>query len=446
MTARVLAAAVCAAIVTLSTAASAQVVQLARLLPDDGAAGGWFGHSVDIAEGTAIVGAWNPGDTDSVVGAAYLFDVMDGRQIAELLSDDGALGDQFGACVAINRTVALVGAAGNDANGTDAGAAYLFDIDGGAQLGRLVPNDLDAHDGFGVAVALNDTVAAVGAFGGPLFGEVTGAVYLFDLATGAQLAKLLPDDGMESRRFGVRIAMDDTRVLVGAIDAGGDGEGAAYLFDIATGEQLRTFTPDDGARGDEFGSVAIEGDTVLVGAERHWHARLADGAAYLFDAVTGAQTAKIVLDDPGFNDHFGFAVAVEGSTALITAHRRRVDDPVEGAAYLFDTSTGRLLATVLPDDGGENDNFGWAAAMDGRTAIISALLDGDNGEESGSAYLFDLRWCPVDLTGDNAVDTRDFLAFLGAWAARDESADWDENGVIDTRDVVAYLNAWVAGC
>lgn len=54
--------------------------------------------------------------------------------------------------------------------------------------------------------------------------------------------------------------------------------------------------------------------------------------------------------------------------------------------------------------------------------------------------------CRTDLNRDCIVNTQDFLAFLGLWAARDPGADWNGDGRIDTLDFIAYLNAWVQGC
>jgi hypothetical protein len=54
--------------------------------------------------------------------------------------------------------------------------------------------------------------------------------------------------------------------------------------------------------------------------------------------------------------------------------------------------------------------------------------------------------CYADFNGDGRVDTRDVLAFLNAWNARDAASDCDGNGVIDTRDVLCFLNLWTTGC
>lgn len=62
--------------------------------------------------------------------------------------------------------------------------------------------------------------------------------------------------------------------------------------------------------------------------------------------------------------------------------------------------------------------------------------------------------CPADFNADGIADTRDFVAFLQAWAAERDNdcsagdcrADLDNNGVVDTRDFVEFLNIWAAGC
>ncbi|VAX41912.1 Chitinase, partial [hydrothermal vent metagenome] len=49
---------------------------------------------------------------------------------------------------------------------------------------------------------------------------------------------------------------------------------------------------------------------------------------------------------------------------------------------------------------------------------------------------------PADFNGDGIVDTRDFVAFLDAWATLDPAADLDLNGEINTSDFIAFLNFW----
>ena len=64
----------------------------------------------------------------------------------------------------------------------------------------------------------------------------------------------------------------------------------------------------------------------------------------------------------------------------------------------------------------------------------------------GEIYKFAPVACDADLDANGWIDTRDFIAFLQAWAGGNPIADWDGNGSIDTEDFSAYLNDWVAGC
>jgi hypothetical protein len=96
---------------------------------------------------------------------------------------------------------------------------------------------------------------------------------------------------------------------------------------------------------------------------------------------------------------------------------------------------------------------GGAAGGAGTTlSIASTAGQHDAGSLAGSAlavaggYWTDLSPCRADFNLDGAVDTRDVLAFLNAWNARDPRSDYNGDGAIDTRDVLAFLNSWTAGC
>ncbi|HZW08770.1 MAG TPA: GC-type dockerin domain-anchored protein [Phycisphaerales bacterium] len=75
----------------------------------------------------------------------------------------------------------------------------------------------------------------------------------------------------------------------------------------------------------------------------------------------------------------------------------------------------------------------------------AAMLPGPSLSVAGG-YWIDLSGCTADFNLDGAVDTRDFVAFLNAWNARDPRADANGDGAIDSRDVIAFLNTWTAGC
>ncbi|MEE9130266.1 MAG: FG-GAP repeat protein [Phycisphaerales bacterium] len=375
---------------------------LFKLLPNDGTAGDQFGVSVAISGTLAIVGA-RAGDNEygEVPGSAYLFDTSSAVQIFKLLPSNGALNDLFGISVGISGTRAIVGAAFVDAS---SGAAYLFDTSTGGQIFGPLTNDGALDDKFGRAVAISGTRAIVGAWGDSDNGSQAGAAYIFDTTTGAQLFKLFANDGEPFDNLGISVAISGATAIVGANrdDDNGSASGSAYLFDITTGKQLFKLLANDGAADDRFGvSVAIDGTRAIVGARLDDDNGTDSGSAYVFDVTTGQQIVKLVPSDNAAGDQFGRSVGISGVTAIVGALRDDDNGGNSGSAYLLDATTGAEIAKLLPSDGTVGDVFGVSVAIAGITAIVGSTGDDDNGDISGSAYL-------------NAVDTdRDGL--LDSW-------------------------------
>ena len=438
--------------------------QLAKLLRNDGAAGDQFGFSLATSGATAIVGARADDDNGTFSGSAYLFDISDPAnptQIAKLLPDDGAAVALFGFSVAISGVTAIVAAVGDDTNGENSGSAYLFDISDPAnptQIAKLLPDQGAAFDFFGFSVAIGGATAIVGAFGDDDNGTESGSAYLFDTATGLQVAKLLPDDGAANDQFGLSVAINGATAIVGAHrdDDNADQSGSAYLFDISDPgkpTQIAKLLPNDGAFDDRFGrSVGISGATAIVGAWKDDDNGFVSGSAYLFDISDPAnpvQTAKLLADDGAAGDAFGWSVAISGATAIVGAFGNTDNGTNTGSAYLFDISDpGKptQIAKLLADDGAAFDSFGFSVAISGATAIVGAYGDDDNGSDSGSAYLFDASSCPADLDNTGDVGVKDLLFLLGAWGPcpkkGDCPADFDGSGDVGVKDLLFLLGNW----
>jgi len=368
-----------------------------KLLPGDGYTNDEFGLSVAISGSTAICGSWRDDDNATNSGSAYLFDAATGTQLAKLLPEDGTRGDQFGASVAISGGIAIVGASHDDDNGFESGSAYLFDAATGAELTKLMAADGSTFDLFGYAVSISGTTAIVGAPNDDDNGG-SGSAYLFDTTTGAQVAKLLPGDGALDDRFGNSVAISGDIAIVGSVfdDDNGSKSGSAYLFDATTGAQLIKLLPNDGANDDEFGiSVAISGPTALVGTFHDDDNGSNSGSAYLFDTTSGMQIAKLLPTDGHSEDRFGRTVSIIGSTALVGSDRDDDNGEDAGSAYFFDTTTGSQLAKLAPTDFGVDDRFGRAVGISGSKAIVGAFQDDDNGSNSGSAFLFEVPSPPI---------------------------------------------------
>jgi FG-GAP repeat protein len=293
-------------------------VQVAKLSASDGAASDMFGRSVAIINSpgiqVAVVSAYWDDDNGTDSGSAYLFDISDPSnpvQIAKLLPSDGAAGDWFGRSVSVSGGTAIVSAHLHDDIGVDSGAAYLFDTTTGQQMAKVLPTDGAAGDRFGWSVAIDTGTAVIGAMGDDDNGTDSGSAYLFDVSIPGdpvQTAKILPSDGAVGDQFGICVGISSQpgsqTAVVGSLkdDDHGPDSGSAYLFDISNTSNpllMSKLIASDGASGDILGvSVAVSGSTAIAGAARDDDMGTDSGSAYLFAAATclADLTGDSVLD------------------------------------------------------------------------------------------------------------------------------------------------------
>jgi FG-GAP repeat protein len=378
-------------IVTHTTTVHGQVIhEDYKLLADDGGSGDHFGWSVAIDNGIIAVGA-DGEENGQPSGAAYLFRASTGVQSERLVPNDGVIDNRFGTSIAIDGGIVVVGAHWDEDNGTDSGAAYLFSAATGVQIAKIHPNNGKAFDRFGYRVAIGGGVIAIGADGDDDFGNESGSVYLFSASSGGQIAKLIPNDGAPFDFFGISVSISNGVVAVGARndDDNGSNSGSAYLFDVATGVQIAKILPSDGSEFDRFGSsIAINNGIVAVGATDDDDNGNGSGSVYLFDASNGAQLFKLLPSDGAAGDRFGHSIAIDNGVVAVGARDDDENGSNSGSAYLFDVSTGEQLVKLLPSDGSGGHLFGQSISIDNGIVVAGADRDNDNGATSGSAYLF----------------------------------------------------------
>ena len=362
-----------------------------KLLAGDGAANDYFGGSVAISGNYAIVGARYDDDKGSGSGSAYIFDVTTGTELHKLVPEDGAANDHFGYSVAISGNYAIVGAYKDDDKGTGSGSAYIFNVQTGAQLHKLVPEYGAASDYFGWSVAMSGNYAIVGAKYDDDGSTDSGSAYIFNVQTGVELRKLVAIDAGTSDYFGYSVAIDGNYAIVGANsdDDNGTDSGSAYIFNVQTGTQLHKLVASDGAVNDYFGhSVAISGNYAIVGGHYNDDNGSASGSAYIFNVQTGAQLQKLVPSDGVVNGYFGYSVTMSGNYAIVGTYGDTDNGTNSGSAYIFNVQTGALLHKHVPAYGAAGDSFGYSVAMSGNYAIVGAMMDDAKGTDSGSAYIF----------------------------------------------------------
>ncbi|NOT02699.1 MAG: hypothetical protein HOP29_19005, partial [Phycisphaerales bacterium] len=262
---------------------------------------------------------------------------------------------------------------------------------------RVVDPKLD--DLLGSAVAISGDVAVVASHQADDNGSSSGSVqvYRFDGVNWRFAQELRANDAAMHDEFGSAVAIDGAVMIVGAIgdDDGGSGSGSAYVFRYVGGSwtQEAKLRASDAEAGDEFGfSVSISGDAAIVGAPFNDGVDASSGAAYVFRRTAGAwaEEQKLTAFDAAGLDQFGRAVGVAGDLAVAGAFRDDDDGESSGSAYVyrFDAGTWADEDKLTATDAMAGDRFGGAVSVNADRILVGSLLDDDTGLDSGSAYVF----------------------------------------------------------
>ncbi len=345
-----------------------------------------FGYSVDISGNTAVVGA-------PFADSAYVFQYDESKSawsedpVVELTAPVPAGPGQFGWSVAIHGDTVVVGALDLRSY---IGSAYVFTRSGGTwdQGHQLI-----AGAGIGASVAISGDTLVVGA----LIPATSAYVfrYVYDDSMGTwdwiQKEELKAPGASFAPFFGWSVAIDGDTVVVGAPFAG-----AAYVY--ARSDD----TWDEGSElitGVWVGSsVAVSGDTVVVAAPSYTsfplHPPSGPGSVSLFSRSGGTWTSAGILNSQASG--FGASVGISGNTLVVGAPQDNNDGKLSGSAYMFkydgtnwvaDPSLPKLSPSVAPP-ADDSDQFGRDVAIDASTVVAGAIFGDGPVVDSGSASVF----------------------------------------------------------
>ena len=351
-------------------------------------------------------------------------------EVIKAVASDREADDFFGFSVDISDDKAIVGAF---QEGASAGAAYIFELNGGvwSETFKLVASDGAVDDRFGYSVSISGDKVIIGAYqededasGGATLGDA-GSAYVFELSGGVwtETAKLVASDRGASDLFGRGVSISGDRVIVGANQEDHDllgvnsisNSGSAYIFDLSGGVWSETakLVSSDRAADDFFGlSVDISGDKAIVSSYLDNHNETGGailnnvGSAYIFELSGGvwSETAKLFASDGTTWDSFGFSVSIDGDKVVAGAHRQDRDASGgtalsdAGAAYIFELSGGVWTETakLVASDRGVTDLFGVNVSISGDRVVVGANQEDEDATggttvlNAGSAYVFEL--------------------------------------------------------
>lgn len=245
----------------------------------------------------------------------------------------------------------------------------------------------------------------------------------------AQVQKVVSPSPFENEKSGHAVAIGDGFALVGNFTTGSPVVYGYDRQDDGTWSNVESLTGSEIADGSTFGAaIALDGDTVVIGSPSD--VDLLDtfaigGAVYVYERQsdgTWSETAVLRASDRQDNDHFGFSVAIDGDTLVVGAEREDggTDDPLSnaGAAYVYRKQTDDTwfqTAILQASDAQLSDFFGYAVAVSGNYIVVGAPNE-DGGTagsivSAGAAYVFEKQtdgtWDQTAILQSGSPETLD---------------------------------------
>lgn len=315
-----------------------------------------------------------------------------GCEVAKLFASDADPGDLLGGAISLSGDTLLVGAIGVDGVESNIGGAYVYvkTPEGWVEHQTLVPPDGAANDAFGGTVAIDGDTIVIGASSHDGGLPNSGAAYVYTRSEGVWTfsQKLKAFDAVIQDNFGTAVAIDGDTIAVGAKrdDAPLNSSGSVYVFTRSAGVwalQQKIVAVPVIADADFGQSVALSGDTLLVGANaENSGAGNGAGSASVFVRTGSVWSfqAKFLPPDPVAFGWFGYSVALDGDLAVVGAPGIEGSPPGPSIAYAYRrTGTAWSLEhKLIPSDTSASGLGGFSVAVQGERAAVSTPA-GNNG-------------------------------------------------------------------
>lgn len=370
-----------------------------------------FGGAVSLYENRALISA----ESHYARGYAFIFEFdtstnqwIEKKKLWPQLYSN--LFDRFSQSVSLHGNLALIGAPGDDEGVSNSGGAYIFKydplLDDWDELPRLYASDRGEGDNFGTSVSIHGDKAIIGAaFDDDESYTNLGSAYIFQYDSEndewTETIKLLPSNKQAELRFGESVSINGNWAFVGARldNTNGLRTGVVYVYEF--NEQLQQWQEkqklysNPSFNNSMFGeSISTNGTRLLVGSPYDRDNGIGSGAAYIYEYDTNAdswiEVQKLSPDDGVSSDAFGISVNLNGEKAVIGAFRDDDNGDETGSAYVFgfDGKTWSQKTKLSATDATESAQFGQAVAINKDNILIGAHKDDEHGHYSGAAYIY----------------------------------------------------------
>ena len=222
------------------SSATASFADEQKITASDGAAYDEFGFSVSVDGNTLVVGASLDDDRGTDSGSVYVYTRSSADESfafqQKITAYDGAASDEFGQSVSVDGNTLVVGAFFDDDFGSTSGSVYVYTRSSADELfgdvQKITASDGAASDNFGFSVSVSGNIIVVGAFGDDDDGSSSGSVYVYTrssaTASFGNQHKITASGGAGSDEFGHSVSVDGNTLVVGANRD--DNNGSVYVY------------------------------------------------------------------------------------------------------------------------------------------------------------------------------------------------------------------------
>ncbi len=276
-----------------------------------------------------------------------------------------------------------------------------------AEQGVLLASDAEPHDHFARSVSLDGDTIAIGARdnddecpGDPDCDSGSVYVYTRTGTVWSEQQKILAADASEGDDFGDSVALWGDTLVVGApgVDASGINAGAVYVFTrtgtVWSQQGARLLPSNIGANDCLGGSVGLESDLLVAGARFHDGTSLFDsGSAYVYSraGTTWTEEAELEASDATSFDRFGTSVHAGTNRVVIGSPHDDAPGLNSGSAYVF-SRAGTVWsqeAKLTPTGASGSDEFGTSVSLDASRIVVGAPFADRTTVTPGAAFVFE---------------------------------------------------------
>jgi plastocyanin len=373
--------------------------EISKLTASDGAAGDHFGVSLSSDGNNIVVGADRDDDNGSDSGSAYVYrwneETLSYNEY-KLTASDGSSEDYFGSSVSISGDYVAVGSYNDDDGGSNSGSVYIYqwDGDGYDEIKKIIAADGAADKHFGYSVSISGDNLIVGTEYAS-----NGRAYIYSLTSEAEnplnpiFAIDDPDNNAPSGLNNTSQSINWRNVELDWDDAFDNKIGTVeYIVEYADNEAFNTGVTEVTLTESELKLNDFAGKT-----NYYWRVRAKDENNNLsnwsetktfrtFDK--SSPETRMAGRNGEAGDYFGSSVAAYGNNRLVGAYG---EESSAGNAYVYrwdGSEYGEYKLTA--SNSAVMDDFGSAVSMSGDTVVIGAYGNDNDGDHSGSTYVY--RW------------------------------------------------------